>query len=130
MTMRTQFSQLKQDILEHCRIDYVGLWVVASSIREDLGVDGDADVQRIALALVKDFLEQDLVVVGEIDWKSGEFQAWRLAPGEVLARIQREWNQLGRDPDQLEICWLTTTEAGDEWVSEHVDCAPSTGLIH
>jgi len=123
-------NRLKEDLLEHCRLDYAGLWVFCSTVREDLGLEDDDEVQRISLALIRELLEERLVVVGDLNWDQGRFVPWPSEPRGTLARIHREWNELGRDPDQLEICWIATTEEGDRWVSQNVGEEPSSDRAH
>jgi hypothetical protein len=43
-----------------------------------------------------------------------EFVPWQLTIPEALARIEREWRALGRDPSLGDICWFNNTPAGNE----------------
>ena len=127
---KSRLRELKKDLLEHCKLDYVGLWVVSSTVREGLLLEDDNEVQENSLAIIRGLLEDGLVVVGDMDWELEKLVPWPSEPKETLARIREEWDQIGRDPDHLEICWLTTTQKGDRWVEEHIENAPPNQLIH
>lgn len=120
-----RLHKLKDDLLEHCKLDYVGLWVVFSTVREGLLMENDNEVKKASLEVIRDLLEDGLVVVGDIDWELEILVPWTSEPKETLARIREEWDRIGRDPDHLEICWLTTTQKGDRWVEEHMENAPT-----
>lgn len=61
---------------------------------------------EITLALLTQLLEEGGIIAGQfVDRK---FHAWEVPPQEVIAKIGREWANLGRDPDIGEIAWFVS----------------------
>lgn len=126
------FDRFKRELLAECKEDHVGLWEVVWSTRfllnreEPPGGDKDhaaqEDVRRMTLRVLKELLEEGLVQAGFPAPDGRGFQPWPMPPSEVVARVQSEWDALGREPNIGEIAWFTTTVAGDE----HVE-APISG---
>jgi hypothetical protein len=120
------WNQLKRNVLAECKDDYVGLWSILWQLRyvlnggtyplqEDDRAD-PADVRSLTLKLVREFLESGLVQAGSPTSDGRGFQPWLLSPSEAIARIDSEWEALGREPNIGDIVWFTTTEKGDQEV--------------
>jgi hypothetical protein len=71
------------------------------------------DERSVVFRVVKNLLESGLVVAGWPTPDSCGFIPWSLTTNETLARIEAEWDALGRDPTIGGIVWFTTSEAGD-----------------
>jgi hypothetical protein len=93
--------------------DWVDLCGVTSAVQEKLGVSGEALLQT-TLAVVNEILTTGLMTVGVLSSDMTSFIPWQSAVPEALARIEREWRALGRDPNLWEICWFANTAAGNE----------------
>ncbi|HZT78802.1 MAG TPA: hypothetical protein VFA26_01160 [Gemmataceae bacterium] len=113
-------KQLKMEILQECKEDHVGLWAILFAVRQGLagergqsaGVDPQ-EARRITLELIREFLQSGLIQAGFPTPDGRGFTPWRMAPDEVLTRVNAEWDALGREPNIGEIVWFTTTEKGD-----------------
>lgn len=118
MISKQQRQDWRLGFLESCGIDYTGLWKLPWHLRDIYHVENDKVVKKSSLALLRDLLVDGLVVVGDLDWDSGKLSAWNLPVDEIISRIDLEWAELGRDPDLLEIAWVTTTEKGDRYLEK------------
>ncbi len=98
-------EDLVANYLRHAQVDYVGLWQIVGRVRDELGVQSDADARQNTLAVVRGLVEQGL---RPGDYLKSGFHYWPESdPDSVVARIDREWQRMGRDPDLPEpICWF------------------------
>lgn len=112
----TDLTRLKKDLLVECKDDHVGLWTFIKCVRLDLGVADPGRIRRLALEIIQEFLESGLVQAGFPTADGRGFKPWSLAPEEAVARINSEWDVLGREPNIGDIVWFTTTEKGDKEV--------------
>ena len=95
---------------EELTLDYVGLWSVVLLARHALGRIGDRELRQIVLKGVGQLLDLDEIELG-FPLRDGRFLAWTYAPKDALAKIEREWEALGRDPNIGEIVWLNKLDA-------------------
>jgi len=102
MTMSSQFS-ITEQIIAECRDDYVGLWSIVRRIR-NAGMSENVKAIETTLALLTELLTQRRIIVGQ--FVDHEFREWKMNPEEVVVKIQREWTELGRDPNIGEIAWF------------------------
>ena len=83
--------------------DYVGLWQIIRRARHH--ATNKSDIQYFTFAVVKGILDRQLAA-GNLT-KEGGFEPWRgQHPGEVINRIQQEWQELGHDPTIDDIAWF------------------------
>jgi hypothetical protein len=117
--MNIDLTSIARDFLTECGEDYVGLWSLVWQIRR-AGMADDSAVMNAALAVVTPLLKERKISAGQfvgrelcssrlVD-KHG-FEEWKMDPQHVVARIEKEWTQLGRDPGLGEIVWFTTPGA-------------------
>ena len=95
---------LVDDFCAESTVDYVGLWQIAQSAREDLGARTTQEALRVSLEIVRRLYEKGLRP-GDY---CGPFNYW---PEEgcaaMLDHITREWAALGEDPNPINpICWF------------------------
>ncbi len=95
-----------QTLVEECHDDYVGLWSVTREVRATL--PDESAVVETTLALIKRLLLEADVVAGQFDLN--EFKPWRMPVDAIVARIQREWADLGHEPTGGDVVWFTATE--------------------
>ncbi|WP_156338512.1 hypothetical protein [Chondromyces crocatus] len=93
--------------------DWVDLFVMTVRVRDGLGVS-DEDLRRSTMAVIEYVLSNGLMVVGDFVDDMTNFVPWGISISDALARIDGEWNALGRDPRLWEICWFENTAAGNE----------------
>lgn len=100
---------LLASLVESAEDNAIGFWLVVSvvrSVRAQLASVDDADVRRSVLSLVREALRRRLLIAGSVEDEG--FDAWHLAPDDAVARIEREWSALGRDPHPGEIAVFAT----------------------
>lgn len=98
-------DEIADDYSRHARSDFVGLWQIASRVREDLGLTNNADVRTETLLVVKRLLEGG--------FRPGDYLRTGFAPWDetsadsIIARISNEWDT-GRGAPTLAdpICWF------------------------
>lgn len=113
-------DRLQAELLQECKEDHVGLWTFLWVVRHALN-DGayptkerdkadPTEVRRLSLELVRRLLKSGLVQAGFPTADGRGFVPWRMAPADVLKRIEAEWNGLGHEPNMGDIVWFTTPE--------------------
>jgi hypothetical protein len=98
-------NEVVDDFMKESEIDYVGLWEIAHSSREDLGAKTIDEVRRLSSEIVRRLYERGL---RPGDYWGRNFDYW---PDEgcqaVVDRIEREWIKANADPNPAEpICWF------------------------
>ena len=115
-------SEIREELLAEGLDDCVGLWELPWILRRRDADCMDDEVREQALEIVGSLLREELMESGALQ-ENGEFVAWTCTPEEVLARIDREWRDLGQDPSIGQVCWLSITALGDKaarWFSNQV----------
>jgi hypothetical protein len=106
-------EEVKKDLIIECSEDEVGLWVVLWYVHNYVKIDDPEERRQITLKIVYDLLKEELIQA--IDpYQRDPYEMWSLSPEETIARIEREWDALGREPNIAEIVEFITTEKGDE----------------
>jgi hypothetical protein len=91
-------------------------WVyLAEALRiiESVNAEAALDVKQLTLEVLGEVVQRGLMEVGDLPGQGCRLKLWPLTPQECLARIEREWDALGRSPSLGEICWLQNTDKGD-----------------
>ena len=97
------FERVVEDIVIDCKEDYVGLWVIAGTLK----VAGEAD-----LTLMESSIEVIREVSRRISLEYGQFEErgfipWDISLEDLLHRVRSEWVELGRKPTLGDIVWFT-----------------------
>ena len=82
--------------------DVVGLWELCRAARDDWGATTPAQVRKIVLQLVRRLLDNGVEAVDIVTQHPWPDQH----PEGVIARISREWDALGREPNVPDIVWF------------------------
>ena len=82
--------------------DVVGLWELCRAAREDWGAKTPQEVRERVLSLVRALLRNGVQAVEVLDQRPWPTQD----PDEVVERISREWDTLGREPNVPDIVWF------------------------
>jgi hypothetical protein len=106
-----QLQAIKEHLLAECWDDEVGLWYIVDHVYDDLGVEDSAEVRRMTMQLVRELLETGKIIAGWYAPRDSGLPPWRIVgwPGsidDILARIEVEWDKLGRDPTVAEVVIL------------------------
>src|SRR5262245_19733937 len=97
-------EQMVKDFAQEARNDTVGFWRIVNAVRDEVGERSEAGVRAASLEVVEGLLNSGLEVV---DYYEGRGWAkWPEQDRAILARIEQEWNALGRDPSLGDICWF------------------------
>lgn len=94
--------------------DSIGIWEIAAVVRGELPRPDDRAVRAASLEIVEDVLEEELMRPG-FPTREGAFEVLRKTHRETLDRVEREWDELRRDPDVGEGMWFDLTEKGEEY---------------
>jgi hypothetical protein len=103
----------EREVLVEGLDDWIGLWRFAAAAREAAPRASVDEIRHLAMRSVRKLVNRGYLRPGRLVQNSPGFEVWELSPSEALDRIDREWRDLGRDPSIPDICWFTTTEAGD-----------------
>ncbi len=110
-TMRANITELTDILLSVP--DEFGLDEVWQEVKYDLHIADDREVKRITFEIVREMLRRG----ARVDFDCG-VPTWRhnpeTTPGEIVARIDREWATLKGLPDIGDICIFVWTPAALE----------------
>jgi hypothetical protein len=100
-------------LLRFAQDDWIGLWVVASDVEEELGIDDPTKNLEITLVLVKELLKRGLRAGDSPVGNSGvHFKAWsNQDPDAVVDFIRREWSRRGGLPSWGDGPWFAAPSA-------------------
>src|SRR5947208_4142129 len=101
-------DKVRDDVLTECADDHVGLWSLVWQVRHELGTSDPDVLRRQVLDLIRQLLASGKVRAGFPAPDGRGFREWSLPPDQLIARIQAEWNALGRTPDIGDIVYFTT----------------------
>jgi hypothetical protein len=101
----------EREILLEGLDDYLGLWEFVASVRDESDSDNAGEIRRRTLALVHGMLDEGLASPG-FPTRDGHFDVVEMDAEDAIARISREWGELGREPDVGDIIWLRLTDKG------------------
>lgn len=97
-------------------------WLDASSVASvAITVGGAASVDSIrelSIRFISEAVRRGLVEIGDLDDRIRGFRKWPVAADRAIARIQQDWESLGRNPSVGEVCWLANTREGDALARE------------
>jgi hypothetical protein len=82
--------------------DVLGLWQLCRSARYDAGAKTPEEAKAMVLGFVRRLLEsgvQAVEVSNQRPWPNQN-------PDNVIERISREWDALGREPNVPDIVWF------------------------
>jgi len=103
-----KLTKIKKELFLECEDDWVELWWILAKLRKAYGENFNQEKMReLTLEIVADLLVSGKIEAG---WPTAEggWEPWKLSPAAVLARIEAEWDALGKDPNiGSEIVWFT-----------------------
>ena len=89
--------------------DTVGLWAIIWEIKQLMPSASVEEIRHTTLETVRDALTGRQVVAGQYvdhDEDNVAFSQWNVSVDDALARIDREWTTLGREPSLGDIVWF------------------------
>ena len=88
----------------------LGIWWAAADVRERLGQDAPWDLVRAtALEALAPLLQSGKLLAVDL-LPGGRVAIWPGTPDGWLERLDREWRQLGRDPNIGDIAWFVAAD--------------------
>ena len=112
--MTTPSISAKEFLLIEGEDDFVELRLVAEHVADLLRT---SDLERIrdrTLAVIRQLLNEHLIVVGTLDPVSGELLVWECSSDEAVERIDHEWRAIGRKPGLYEVACFRDTPSGQQ----------------
>jgi hypothetical protein len=105
MNSVTIIDTFVNECMEESKIDYVGLWQIAQTVRERLGAQSTDEARKRSLKVVQQLYEKGL---RPGDYGGSGFTYW---PDKgcraALDRIEHEWIAADADPNLADpICWF------------------------
>jgi len=104
-------SACVNDVLVAGSDDWVDMAEVAHVAKTVGGAATTTEAMRLSIEIVREVVSSGLMKAGDVTLDG--FHEWDLPVNEVLDRIEREWAVLRGLPKLGEICWLCSTEEGD-----------------
>ncbi len=98
--------------------DWIGLWRFARLVRDERPGGTADEIRECAMLMVRELVVGGYVRPGRLTEDQPGFSEWDEDAEEAVARIDREWHALGRDPNIPDICWFSNTELGDRAARE------------
>jgi hypothetical protein len=95
-------------LVEECHEDHVGLWRIVNTARFDLGTRDPIDTRAMTLGLVRRLLHERGMQVGHPAPDGRHFVPWGLPHEQAVRRIEKEWSELGHEPNIGEVAWFTS----------------------
>jgi hypothetical protein len=106
-----ELDRLLQEIIVECEEDHVGLWSVVHGVHWELSEKDPIKVKQLTMKLVEGMLNHPGMAAGFPTDDGKGFTPWSLTKGEILSRVNHEWDIMGREPTLGEIVWFTITSA-------------------
>ena len=111
----SSLRDLARGLAEEAQRDYVDLSRVVAAVREaapelDEGGRRDAVLALVALLLARGLVIGTFRQVSAVSAPDWLFERWPDARDELLARLRRDWEALGRDPEEGELAWVVAPE--------------------
>jgi hypothetical protein len=106
-------GEVTRILIEGAQTDTVGLWAVLWEIKQLMPSGSPDEIRRATLTAVRDALAGGHVVAGQFadhDVETVAFSPWNVSADEAVARIDREWAALGREPNLGDIVWFVAPD--------------------
>ena len=100
-------TELANQIIEECKNNHVGLWVIVWEIQEQGSITDEDTIKNMTLDIVLLLLDAGGIVAGHPSETGRDFVEWDSTTSQTLSRIDREWKELGHLPSIGDIVWFT-----------------------
>ena len=116
--MRSKLQEVERELFVACADDYVGLWVFFWEARHEFNSAEPKVIRLLALAMLYDLLDADLIQAGDLSADGRDFIPWQHETDATMHRIMEALDALAEEPTLGDIAWFTTTKKGDEVAKE------------
>src|SRR5579883_2489047 len=98
-----RWTEYRCTMFSGCWDDWTGFWEFLG-VAQDLWPGADrATIRELVLGMIRELLEEDLIVIGELAGEGGDFDRWELSVAGAIAHVVREWAALGHEPVGQEV---------------------------
>lgn len=122
MTERTAMDEIKRTLVEETRTDAVGLWAVLWEVKRAFPSLSAEEAKQITLTVIREGLIKRDFLAGHFSENDDEtlaFSEWGLLVEETMARVEREWVALGREPTLGDVVWFVNSRVLPLVVRKH-----------
>ncbi len=91
--------ELLSELIAETKEDEVGLWLIIARLRNHFGITDPAVIRTRTLDCVRELLESSEVVAGYYKVDGSGVSPWNMPIPKIVSRIDREWDELGREPN-------------------------------
>src|SRR5579875_1658304 len=84
-----RWTEYRCTMFSGCWDDWTGFWEFLG-VAQDLWPGADQ-------AVIRELVEEDLIVIGELGGEGGDFDRWELSVAGAIAHVVREWAALGNN---------------------------------
>lgn len=99
-------EELKRVLLDDLNTDFTGLGFFIS-LAEDIIVPlNKIRAKKLVIETLTELLTEGIICAGMLE-EEGGFCAWEGSVSEIMEKIEKEWTELGRDPDINEVSWFS-----------------------
>ena len=90
--------------------DHMALWHIAKEIRHRMPSATDNEIRATAMEVIRRLLLDPSVQISTFDIPDSRYDGpWPGSRDDILARLEREWLSLGRDPGPGEIGYINNS---------------------
>lgn len=117
-----ELTPLQRDFLLFCADDYTGVDCALSCVEEASPLIEQQDARALTLTLIRELLDVGYIQAGDLPGRGEQWKPLSLNAGEILDRIEKEWDKLGNERDHLvDIVWFLSTTEGERALAEGIE---------
>ena len=108
-------DQLVEDLLAESMVDYLGLWEIVRGVQRYAPEASRHDQRAMASSVVEALISEHGLLAGDL--RNDGFHRWSETGKNAMARIEREWSLLDREPTLGDVAWFSRPDASQEIAS-------------
>ena len=110
-------NEFWEDLIIEGTEDEINLWQVISEIIIKYPQKKLLEIKLMTLEAIREILETGFMKIatyGYVDNQEPPYEIWDLDIDSIIRRLEKEWDELGREPHFADIAWLINTKKRDE----------------
>jgi hypothetical protein len=96
-------KEITDMMIAEAKEDEVGLWLIHTILRRELKIEDKQELRDVTVECVRQLLRSDKIIAGQYEPPGPTYRPWNLDEDAAIARITKEWDELGHDPSIGEI---------------------------
>ena len=117
-----ELTPLQRDFLLFCQDDYTGVDFALGCVGGAYPAIAKQEARALTLKLIRELLDAGYIQAGDLPGVGERWNPWSLSMGEILDRIEKEWDKLGNERDHLvDIVWFLSTTAGEGALADGIE---------